>query len=205
LGDPCVWLLGRPVAFPRPIPCKGNLGLWNLPADLEGRVARARPRQRTTVVNVRHAQPGTYVYVGRRMRMGIGSEGSPWGNPFRGESWQAKYRSFILSSPDLVARLPELRGKALGWCLDSTERPADPAEYACHAQILAELADGPWAAREGSRQQTNQRGGGEESSPRLLLFVAAEFVWRWSALAECDQHVRRLRILRNGDAISNPA
>jgi hypothetical protein len=72
---------------------------------------------------------------------------SPWGNPFREgprPDVLMAYREHILGSPGLVARLPELRGQALGcWCLDSTERPADPADYACHAQVLGELADGP--------------------------------------------------------------
>jgi hypothetical protein len=99
-------------------------------------------KKRTTVVNVRHAPPGTFTYVGRAVRGRFPA--SPWGNAFRGEDWRERYRAHVLSNPCLVVRLPELRGKSLGcWCCDSTERPADPADYTCHAQILAELADGP--------------------------------------------------------------
>jgi len=62
-----------------------------------------------------------------------------WGNPFhvgvdgtRSEVI-AKYRAMVLSRPDMLARLPELRGKVLGcWC-----KPRQ-----CHADVLAELANG---------------------------------------------------------------
>lgn len=61
-----------------------------------------------------------------------------WGNPFHigvdGTRREviAKYRAMVLSLPDMVARLPELRGKTLGcWC-----KPKP-----CHADVLAELAD----------------------------------------------------------------
>lgn len=61
-----------------------------------------------------------------------------WGNPFHigvdGTRREviAKYRAMVLSRPDMVARLPELRGKTLGcWC-----KPKP-----CHADVLAELAD----------------------------------------------------------------
>jgi len=29
------WLLSDPILFKEPIPCKGQLGIWNLPAELE--------------------------------------------------------------------------------------------------------------------------------------------------------------------------
>lgn len=62
-----------------------------------------------------------------------------WGNPFhigvdgtRSEVI-AQYRQMVLSRPDMLARLPELQGKVLGcWC-----KPKQ-----CHADVLAELADG---------------------------------------------------------------
>ena len=68
------------------------------------------------------------VYIGRP---------SVWGNPYvigrdgtRAEVIE-KYRTYVLSRPDLLARLPELRGKRLGcYC-----KPA-----ACHGDVLAELA-----------------------------------------------------------------
>ena len=63
---------------------------------------------------------------------------SIWGNPFRigrdgtREEVIAKYRDYILNRPDLMARLPELKGKTLGcWC-----KPLP-----CHGEVLAELAD----------------------------------------------------------------
>jgi len=80
------------------------------------------------------------VYIGRRMTMGEWQlPASPWANPFtvkacgsaaeatrRYEEWLKKER------PDLVARLPKLRGKVLGcWC--------EPG--ACHGDVLARLAD----------------------------------------------------------------
>lgn len=61
-----------------------------------------------------------------------------WGNPFHvgvdGTRREviAKYRAMVLSRPDMLARLPELRGRTLAcWC---KPRP-------CHADVLAELAD----------------------------------------------------------------
>lgn len=63
---------------------------------------------------------------------------SRWGNPFRiGKGADraaviARYRVWLLAQPELLARLPELRGKVLGcWC----------APLPCHGDVLAELAD----------------------------------------------------------------
>lgn len=68
------------------------------------------------------------IYIGRPSR---------WGNPFKvgrdgaREEVIAKYRTYVLSRPDLVAVLPDLRGKVLGcWC----------APEPCHGDVLAELA-----------------------------------------------------------------
>lgn len=63
---------------------------------------------------------------------------SRWGNPFeigrdgtRSEVVE-KYRAWILTQPELLAALPELRGKILGcWC----------APQKCHASVLVELAN----------------------------------------------------------------
>jgi hypothetical protein len=73
------------------------------------------------------------VYVGR-------GHGSPWGNPFKAgrdgtrEQVIAKYEKWLLTQPELVAALPELRGKVLGcWC----------APKACHADVLLKLANAP--------------------------------------------------------------
>jgi hypothetical protein len=66
---------------------------------------------------------------------------SDWANPFTvkecgtNEAACARYEAWLLEErPDLVARLPELRGKTLGcWC-----KPA-----ACHGDVLARLAAAP--------------------------------------------------------------
>lgn len=80
------------------------------------------------------------VYIGRRCdRGGWDLPESAWANPFpvwrhggSAEVVVAKYRAYLLARPDLVARLPELRGKVLGcWC-----KPGP-----CHGDVLAELAD----------------------------------------------------------------
>lgn len=62
-----------------------------------------------------------------------------WGNPFRigpdGTRAEVieKYREWIAGQPDLLAALPELRGKRLGcWC----------SPLPCHGDVLAELAEG---------------------------------------------------------------
>jgi hypothetical protein len=69
------------------------------------------------------------VYIGRP---------SKWGNPFEigkdgdREAVIQKYRKWVVTQPDLMAALPELRGKVLGcWC----------APKACHGDVLASLAN----------------------------------------------------------------
>lgn len=82
-------------------------------------------------VLVVHCKRDPYdVYIGRP---------SKWGNPFPLEAEDdreeclASYRLWLLNQPDLLAALPELRGKVLGcWC----------APRLCHGQVLAELANG---------------------------------------------------------------
>lgn len=73
------------------------------------------------------------VYVGR-------GRGSRWGNRFKSprdgtrEEVIVKYEQWLLSQPELVAALPELRGKVLGcWC----------APKPCHADVLLRLANAP--------------------------------------------------------------
>lgn len=102
---------------------------------------------RTTVVNMKgHRDDPDYadvVYVGRAMhRGGWDLAGSPLASPFRPgrdgtrEAVVEKYRAHLLSRPDLLALLPALRGRRLGcWCVPQ----------ACHAQVIAELADSPEA------------------------------------------------------------
>jgi hypothetical protein len=78
------------------------------------------------------------VYIGRP---------SKWGNPFshltsktlayyrvstRQEAID-RYEAWLLEQPELMAALPELKGKILGcWC----------APQSCHGEVLARLANG---------------------------------------------------------------
>lgn len=72
-----------------------------------------------------------------------------WGNPYshkentlaiykvktRKESIE-KYREYILNNPELLSKLPELKGKVLGcWCKD----PDPKKSKACHGDVLVEL------------------------------------------------------------------
>ncbi len=82
---------------------------------------------KTTVVHCKR-EPFD-IYIGRP---------SPFGNPFkigrdgnRAEVIQ-KYRTWIMSKPELLAQVKTLNGKRLGcWC-----KP-----QACHGDVLAEIAD----------------------------------------------------------------
>jgi Domain of unknown function (DUF4326) len=76
------------------------------------------------------------VYIGRKHPRF--PEGSKWANPFRidkdgtRDEVIAKYEAWLLTQPELVAALPELRGKVLGcWCHPKR----------CHGDVLARLAD----------------------------------------------------------------
>lgn len=77
-----------------------------------------------------HCKKASYeVYCGRP---------SKWGNPFvigkdgTRDEVISKYQEWIKTQPDLLAALPELRGKVLGcWC----------APQACHCDVLADLAN----------------------------------------------------------------
>lgn len=97
----------------------------------------AKPESAPRVLNKRFDKiPLTAIYVGRPTR---------WGNPYshlahstaewRVESRAAAieaYAAWILTRPDLLVCLPELRGRDLVcWC--------SPAP--CHANILLELAN----------------------------------------------------------------
>jgi hypothetical protein len=98
---------------------------------------------RTTVVNLKgHRDDPEYadvVYVGRAMtRGGWHLEQSPLASPFipgrdgTREVVVAKYRTYLLSRPDLLKLLPGLRGRRLGcWC----------APQSCHGDVIAEIAD----------------------------------------------------------------
>lgn len=89
---------------------------------------------RTTVVHVKQAPFD--VYIGRaEPRSGLPK--TKWANPYRlglhgTRTDIAKYRDFLLRRGDLLAALPEIKGKVLGcWCFPR----------ACHGDVLAELAD----------------------------------------------------------------
>jgi Domain of unknown function (DUF4326) len=69
------------------------------------------------------------VYIGRP---------SKWGNPFvigmDGTRTEviSRYEAWLRTQPDLLAALPELRGKVLGcWCVPQ----------ACHGDVLIRLAE----------------------------------------------------------------
>lgn len=100
----------------------------------------------TTVVNIKHcpdfnpSKNPNDVYIGRyhrSERYGF-MAASPWCNPFRidealgitRDDVIAMYRDHILTSPELVSSLHELKGKRLGcWC-----KPE-----ACHGDVLIKL------------------------------------------------------------------
>ncbi len=87
----------------------------------------------TTVVNLRYETCDVRI-----------DRTSKWGNPFKigrltREQVVEKYRAYILARPELLAALPELRGKRLGcWC-----RPKEgfKGRLLCHGQILVELLE----------------------------------------------------------------
>lgn len=81
----------------------------------------------TTVVHCKRAPYD--VYIGRP---------SPWGNPFvigrdgSREQVVEQYEIWLRGQPDLMASLPDLKGKVLAcWC----------HPLACHGDVLARLAD----------------------------------------------------------------
>ena len=96
---------------------------------------------KTTVVHVRHSPFDIYIGRGGTYRLSTGwtlMEASDWGNPYRitktrtRESVIRMYEDWLLRTPELLARLPELRGKRLGcFC----------APQPCHGDVLARMAD----------------------------------------------------------------
>lgn len=80
-----------------------------------------------------HCKRESYdVYIGRPSKWG-----NPWytGIPYKTERHTAiaHYRVWVQEQPELMAALPELKGKVLGcWC----------APRACHGDVLLELANG---------------------------------------------------------------
>jgi Domain of unknown function (DUF4326) len=96
----------------------------------------------TPVVNLGDKPEPTYeLYIGRAVPS-RGLKRSKWANPFKeGDRAEviAEYEEHLLSSPELMAALPELRGKVLAcWC----------APEPCHGDVLVRLAnEGPPAMR----------------------------------------------------------
>lgn len=94
----------------------------------------------TRVVHVRK-EPFD-IYIGRAFAE---FPESIWHNPFQlGKDGNRKevlrkYREYVLSRPDLVARLHELKDKTLGcWC---RKGGGFKGKLVCHGQILAGLVD----------------------------------------------------------------
>ncbi|MGW3846899.1 DUF4326 domain-containing protein [Streptomyces fagopyri] len=87
-----------------------------------------------------HAPTGV-VYVGRTLyRGGWRLPGNPLFNPYNVGAIHTRdqaidlYREHLLKRPDLLALIPELRGRTLAcWC----------APEACHADVLVEFAENP--------------------------------------------------------------
>lgn len=103
--------------------------------------------QKTTLVKLRRKGnkivQGCDVYIGRRCMMGGWNlPQSKWANPFRLQDYEGnidlvlkKYKEYILSKPELIQSLHELKGKVLGcWCM---KKPTDK----CHGQILIQLIE----------------------------------------------------------------
>jgi hypothetical protein len=94
---------------------------------------------RNIMTKVVHCKKAPYdIYIGRGRDPKTGELG-PWGNPFKigpdGDRNQVinKYRAWIKTQPQLLARLPELKDKTLGcFC----------APQLCHGHVLAAMADG---------------------------------------------------------------
>lgn len=94
----------------------------------------------TSVVRIRRQNgevvQGCDVYIGRRWTMGGWNlPGSIWANPFAVKQYGREralmeYENYIRTNPELIRRLPELRGKVLG-CFCKPE--------ACHGDILVKL------------------------------------------------------------------
>ncbi|KJE95231.1 hypothetical protein CAOG_05708 [Capsaspora owczarzaki ATCC 30864] len=103
-----------------------------LVAEQQTRVVRLK-RKNGAVVQ------GCDIYIGRACNQGGWHlPSSKWANPFSvskcGSRKEAvrRFEQYLLSRPDLLAALPELRGKVLGcWC----------APELCHGHILAKLAN----------------------------------------------------------------
>ena len=84
---------------------------------------------------------GCDIYIGRACTLGGWNlEQSIWHNPYTvkeyGSAEEAvrRFEEYLLRSPQLMIRLPELRGKVLGcWCKKKGNEP-------CHGDVLIRYA-----------------------------------------------------------------
>lgn len=88
-----------------------------------------------TVCVTRPGKWGNPFVVNPRVRYGSGAKHSP--NVPTAEEAVLAYREYIKACPDLIAALPELRGKNLA-CFCRLDQP-------CHGDVLLELANAPEA------------------------------------------------------------
>ena len=99
--------------------------------------------------------------------------GTKWGNPFKiGEDGTreeviAKYRKYVLETPELMACIHELRGKVLGCCC----KP-----YDCHGDVLVELANKPFRVIVFGGRNFNDYELMERTLSNLLLYYEPEQV-----------------------------
>lgn len=95
--------------------------------------------QRRTINGVSMVVQGCQIYVGRQQTQGSWNlPRSEWANPFTikqcgsAEAAVTRYCQWLVTQPQLMAKIPSLKGKCLGcWCSDGP----------CHAKVLAALAD----------------------------------------------------------------
>jgi len=92
------------------------------------------------VVNIhkrKGIRPYFDVYIGRRVYYTEFQKNSIWYNPFTLKRWGdlslKLYETYLRNSPELLNRLPELKGKILGcWCKNQ-------GNGKCHGDILIKL------------------------------------------------------------------
>lgn len=111
----------------------------------------------TRVVSVRGLEPFD-IYIGRTMGADPRLRNVGWGNPFKVETHGLAeslrlYEAWVRNKPELMKRLPELRGKVLGcWCAPPGGLTTHTGRLICHGQVLMRLlaeldADGGAGAR----------------------------------------------------------
>jgi hypothetical protein len=111
-------------------------------------MAQTQPQTRVVRIQRKDGQivQDCDVYIGRRWTMGGWNlPESKWANPYpvkkygRDEALR-RYVDHLQTRPDLLAALPELRGKTLGcFCPINSMEASTPSNYVCHGQILIDL------------------------------------------------------------------